>query len=364
MTCRWCVSEDGEFVLDLGEQPASDAFPSISDPGPDPRYPLRMWLCARCGLAQLVEDPTTPEEPRGVEPAALVAQAADAVSRVAAAGVLPAGASVLEYGSPHGGSWLPMLTRRGLRPAEAAERADVVLDCFGMMHWADQRVALRTRLERLADNGVLLLQYHSLAAIIHDGQWNALRHGHFAYYSTRSLHAMLAEVGLVPRFAWEFSLYGGTVLLAATRGGQIHSSVWELLSRETMAGTRDPRVVSGLQSQVSVASTALREWLEAAAQAGKRVIGYGAASRAVALLCRAGVDVELLPAVADASPAKAGRRMPGTRIPVIPAGELVAARPDVVLVFVPDILGEVRGRFPELAGVEWAVAEPTPRVLP
>ena len=86
--CRACGSASGAVVLDLGEQPASDYFPARDDPGPDPVYPLQMWLCASCGLAQLVSDPTVPEEPRAQEPAALVAQAADAVHRVAAAGFL------------------------------------------------------------------------------------------------------------------------------------------------------------------------------------------------------------------------------------------------------------------------------------
>src|ERR1700754_243102 len=104
--CRACRGRDGQIVLDLGQQPASDYFPKCDEPGPDPVYPLQMWLCATCGLAQLLDDPTVPEEPRGAEPAALVIQAQDAVERVAAAGLLPAGARVAEYGSPHGGSWL------------------------------------------------------------------------------------------------------------------------------------------------------------------------------------------------------------------------------------------------------------------
>ena len=104
------------MVLDLGSQPACDYFPTYDDPGPDPVYPLQMWLCSHCGLAQLLDDPTVPEEPKGAEPAALVAQAADAVARVAAAGLLPQGARVAEYGSPHGGSWLDMLVERGLKP--------------------------------------------------------------------------------------------------------------------------------------------------------------------------------------------------------------------------------------------------------
>ena len=117
--CRACGERSGQLVLDLGEQPACDYFPRCDDPGPDPVYPLQMWLCSSCGLAQLVADPTVPEEPRAAEPAALVAQAADAVSRVAAAGLLADGGRVAEYGSPHGGSWLELLAGRGLAPGRA-----------------------------------------------------------------------------------------------------------------------------------------------------------------------------------------------------------------------------------------------------
>src|SRR5580658_4588805 len=137
--CRACRGSAGQLVLDLGEQPACDYFPHRDDPGPDPVYPLQMWLCASCGLAQLLADPTVPEEPRGTEPAALVAQAADAVQRAAETGWLPERGVVAEYGSPHGGSWLGLLSARGLGPAGDGGQADVILDCFGLMHAADQR---------------------------------------------------------------------------------------------------------------------------------------------------------------------------------------------------------------------------------
>src|ERR1700744_6441713 len=217
--CRACRDRGGEVVLDLGQQPACDYFPKYDDRKPDPVYPLQMWLCANCGLAQLVADPTVPEEPRGAEPAALVAQAADAVGRVAAAGLLRPGRRVAEYGSPHGGSWLDLLAGHGLAPVPDGGQADVILDCFGMKHAADHGAARAERAARLAPGGVLLLQYHALDTIVSHGQWNALRHGHYAYYSTTALTAMLAAVGLSPRRAWEFELYGGTVLLAAARDG-------------------------------------------------------------------------------------------------------------------------------------------------
>jgi C-methyltransferase-like protein/putative zinc binding protein/methyltransferase family protein len=362
--CRACGGRAGHTVLDLGEQPASDYFPKYDDPGPDPVYPLEMWLCGQCGLAQLLRDPTVAEEPKGAEPAALVRQAADAVGRVAAAGLLPAGARVAEYGSPHGGSWLDLLRGRGLRLVGPDAEADIVLDCFGMMHERDQAAALRERASRLAPGGVLLLQYHSLNTIVRDGQWNALRHGHYAYYSTTALAAMLAAAGSSARTAWEFGLYGGTVLLAAGRvadGQQARpdDAVRRLLDAEAAAGIRDPGVLRGLQRDMEAKAAGVHDWLAAEYAAGHSVVGYGAASRSVALLCKAKVGQRLLPAVADASPAKHGLRMPGTSIPVIPPAEFAERRPDAVLLFVPDLLEEVRAAYPQVeeSGGRWVVAD-------
>jgi hypothetical protein len=359
--CRACRRSAGHLVLDLGEQPASDYFPARDEPGPDPVYPLQMWLCSSCALAQLLADPTVPEEPRGTEPAALVAQAADAVDRVSLAGLLPEKGTVAEYGSPHGGSWLGLVADRGLVPAEHGE-VDVIIDCFGLMHAADQHSALAERAARVAPGGVLLLQYHALSTIVRHGQWNALRHGHFAYYSATALTTMLGSVGFQPRTAWQFDLYGGTVLLAAARadeGSGPDDTVRSLLEDDDRVGVRDPLVFADLQRDVQAHATALHDWLASERSAGRKVLGYGAASRAVALLCQARVDRELLPAVVDASPAKQGLRMPGTDIPVTGPAELAASHPDAVVLFVPDLLAEVRDAFPEVeaAGGRWVDAE-------
>jgi hypothetical protein len=361
--CRACRSRTGDLVLDLGDQPPCDYFPPAGDPGPDPEYPLQMWLCAACGLAQLVADPTVPEEVRGAEPAALVEQAQDAVNRVATAGLARAGQRVAEYGSPHGGSWLGLLAGRGLTAVGDGEPADVVLDCFGLMHAADQAAALAQRAARVAPGGVLLLQYHSLEAIITGGQWNALRHGHYAYYSTTALVPMLARAGLRPCTAWRFSLYGGTVLLAARRAvdaaGPGDAAVDDLLVTEAHAGVTDPAVLRGLGDSALARARGLHDWLAAQNASGHRVLGYGAASRAVALLRRSGVDSALLPGVADASPGKQGLRMPGTDIPVISPGQLVKEQPDAVVLFLSDLLPEVRGTYPEIeaAGGRWVDAD-------
>jgi C-methyltransferase C-terminal domain/Putative zinc binding domain len=361
--CRACRGRAGELVLDLGQQPACDYFPRRDDPGPDPEYPLQMWLCSHCGLAQLAEDPTVPDEPRGAEPAALIDQAAEAVRRVSAAGLLREGGKVAEYGSPHGGSWLDLLAARGLKQVADGEPAEVIVDCFGMMHAADQSAALAQRAVRIEPGGILLLQYHALNAIVRHGQWNALRHGHYAYYSTTALQAMLAAAGLRARTAWSFELYGGTVLLAAQRKadhpGTPDDAVAALLADDAAIGVCDPVVLAGLQRDCEARAGGLREWLTAELHAGRSVVGYGAASRAVALLRRAQVDGRLLPAVVDASPAKQGLRMPGTDIPVVGPAELAARKPDAVLLFLADLRAEVSAAYPEVeaAGGRWVDAD-------
>ena len=127
---------------------------------------------------------------------------------------------------------------------------------------------------------------------------------------------MLAAVGFSPRTAWHFDLYGGTVLLAAVRdaddSGNARRDGQAVLAAEAAhRGARSGRAARAAARRQARA-VALHDWLAESAAAGKTVLGYGAASRAVALLRTAGVDGDLLPAVADASPAKRGLRMPGT----------------------------------------------------
>jgi C-methyltransferase C-terminal domain/Putative zinc binding domain len=359
-SCRFCRSDRGTLVMDLGPQPPSELFPPFDAPGPDPVFPLRLWMCGACALAQLADDMDVPEDPQGVQPDALTRQADDAVARLVTSEVLPRGGTVAEFPSPHGGSWLPLLRERGLVAAEVGKPADVVIDCcFGLMHANDQAAAIRARAAAVAPGGLLLVQFQSLAAILEHGEWNAVRHGHFAYYSVPVMRRMMADVGLPAFAAFRFPLYGGTVLMAGRAGGKPQEPLETLTDQEVEAGVLDPAAVAALGHAVRVGSSRLNDWLVAERRRGRRVYGYSAASRSVPLLHSAGVRRDLLAGVADASQAKHGSRIPGSDIPVIAPSDLVEAEPDSVLVFVPDLLDEVRAAMPaiESAGGRWVSAD-------
>jgi hypothetical protein len=72
-----------------------------------------------------------------------------------------------------------------------------------------------------------------------------------------------------------------------------------------------------------------------------RVLAYGAPARATTLLNWYGIGPELIEFTADASPTKQGRFIPGVRLPIRSPGELLAARPDDVLILAWDLADEI-----------------------
>ncbi len=197
MTCRACGSLRLETVLDVGAVAAADRFPSATAPIAATRPAIHCrWRCAAPVLWPTRRRRHRRRRATWSRTAALKDQAEAAVADVAEAGLL-VGSSVVEFGSPHGGTWMPLLADRGFtgRPASGTTPTDVVLDCFGMMHEPDQAAAVARRARATARDGVLLFQFHSLATIVRQGQWNALRHGHFAYYSLTALRSLFDAVG-------------------------------------------------------------------------------------------------------------------------------------------------------------------------
>ena len=325
--CRGCGKAELTRVLDLGKVPAADYFPFATDPvrAEEASHALAMDVCCVCGLAQLADDDTVADEPRGVEPQALKDQAEDgnpAGRRV--------GLAAWEYRprvrQPTRWHVDPATRRTWVHYRRRRRRTwcwTVSASCTNR----DQRGAFERRARVTAPDGVLLLQYHSIVTIVEQGQWNALRHGHFAYYSLTALMHLLGAVGMRVATAWEFDLYGGTVLVAAVHGAaEPDESVQRILATEEALGVTNPDCICRLQHNADQHVDSLRNWLEEEAEAGRTVLGYGAASRAVALFSRAGLNADLLAAVADASLAKQGRRMPGTDIPIVSPDELLAAK--------------------------------------
>ena len=75
---------------------------------------------------------------------------------------------------------------------------------------------------------------------------------------------------------------------------------------------------------------------------GRRTVAaYGAAAKGNTLMNYAGVRSDLLPYVVDRNPAKQGKFMPGSRIPIVPEVRLHQDKPDYVVILPWNLRDEV-----------------------
>ena len=343
--CILCGSRDGVIVLNLGAQPSPRHWPLPTDPLPDPTHALAMRLCHGCGLAQLDADDTTEPEVPVPEPRAVVDQARRAVTDLGRLGHLDGRATVVEFGSPHGGSWLPLLDL-----VSTDGPADLVVDSFGLMHERDLPAALARRSGALAGDGLAVFLIQPLGDIVAQRAWTALRHGHHGYFTLTSLRNALGTVGITPTSVLRYDLYGGVAVVLVSRGGEPDADLLAAYDDEARRGLAAPEGLACLADAVSASTNRLRSYLESHRAAGTRLFAYGAASKAVAELAMVGDASGAILAVGDASPAKQGRCMPGSRVPVISPAELVAADPREVLLLLPDLHDELLATHPQLTG--------------
>ena len=377
VACRGCGASGLVTVVDLGLQPACDHFPVVDAEArqPDPTWPLALVLCTECGLAQLSHDSPAPEEPLAVESATLRQHAIDVSARLVERLGLAPGTRVREYASHHGGSWRDALGAAGMacladaspvgegdaagvravgggrgadtEPTEPTDRkrpnelADVVVDNMSIIHAEDLQTELGERVAGLAPGGRLVIEFHQALPQVRQGQFDSIRHGHPLYFSLSSWRAAVRRFGLEVETAWAEDVFGGCLVAVARRGVEPDCAAGSVLRAEAQARLGTPEGYAPLARRAHEAGNGLRTLLESEAAAGRSVAGYGAGSKAVTFLGVAGVDSDLLPVIADLSPGKHGRRIPGTSIPIISPDELVARAPDTVVVLTWDIAREV-----------------------
>jgi hypothetical protein len=361
--CRGCGSEDTTRVVDLGAQPCADYFPPVETAGEDPRWPLELWLCRSCTLVQLGPvEPQLPELPLAIESATSLAHAETSVKEILRDHPEIAGRVVHEFASHHGGSWLGHLRAAGCRTTEGDERADLVVDVHGIVHEPAIGEMLGLRADRLAPSGLLLLEFHHLLPLVEGNQFDTIRHGHWSYLSLGAVVRLAAIHGLVVVSVREVDVFGGSLqvmLRHESAGIGADDSVREVLAREAAAGIDSEPRLTTLHEHAVRAATALHDLLAGYQADGRSVAAYGAPSKAPVLLDLAKVGPGLLPFTVDASPAKHGRRIPGSGVPIRSVDELRAARPDVVLVLTWDIVDEVMSQL-EADGAGWGATYVVP----
>ncbi len=365
--CRSCGSDLFSHVIDLGHQPSGTSFPLLDDPRTEPTYPVDLWRCDRCGLLQLGDRfSQIEEEISGVRSATHAAHAKSGTEALISELNLQPGMTYAHTRSPHGDGWEVELEAAGLLPARKDQPADLVLDIFGVMHSENFDHDFGETLEKMAPNGYFVIETQDALQLISQGEFATIRVGHPLYFNAHSLISALQRHGFAPISCSTTAAHGGALKLVAAKEGSADASVAARLTAEVAAGVGPGGDLSGIAQRMISTKSKLLDFLHSQQEAGVHVAGYGAPSRGVGLLNWLGVTSDLLPYTADLSPAKQGRRIPGTDIPIVSPAELILRRPDIVLILNYDMAPEVRRGLAELDdhGTRFFLPMPEPREMP
>jgi len=114
-----------------------------------------------------------------------------------------------------------------------------------------------------------------------------------------------------------------------------------LLEREEIAGLTTLSGYDGFQQKAEKIKDDLLTFLIDMKRDGKSVAAYGAAAKGNTLMNFAGIRPDLIDYVVDRNPAKQGKFMPGSRIPIVDEAKLSAYRPDYVVILPWNLKDEV-----------------------
>lgn len=402
MNCRHCATPLKHTFLDLGFAPPSNAYLRLEDLSkPEKYYPLKVKVCTHCWLVQ-TEDYAQADELFSADYAYFsstssgwLAHAASYAQDMIQRLQLNKNSHVIEIASNDGyllrnfvAAGIPCL---GIEPtastASAAEKLGIpVLREFFGEALGQQLAARHQQADLIAGNnvyahvpdindftrglkaalkpgGTITLEFPHLLSLIEQTQFDTVYHEHFSYLSLYTVTRIFKAARLRVWNVEEHPTHGGSLRVFgchAQDARQTTADVDALLAEETRRGLQTLATYTSFQTQAGRVKNDLLDFLIKQQRAGKTVAAYGAAAKGNTLLNFAGVKPDLLPFVCDAAPAKQGKFMPGSHIPILPPQALQDHRPDYVVILPWNIAYEVKQQNSNLAekGTKFVTAVP------
>jgi len=116
----------------------------------------------------------------------------------------------------------------------------------------------------------------------------------------------------------------------------------------------------GFERDAETAKAKLLQILVNAKLNGEQVVAYGAAAKGNTFLNYAGIKSDLIEYVVDKNPAKQGKWMPGSRIPIVDESRLRVDKPAIIVILPWNIRTEVLAQlaYTREWGAKFVVAQP------
>ena len=201
----------------------------------------------------------------------------------------------------------------------------------------------------LKTTGSLVLEFYNFESIISNSAFDQIYHEHISYFNFTTFSKLLKNVGLEAYKVEQVKSQGGSlrVFISFTGSQIIDKSVKTMLETE---GGLDaiksryllfPQKVAKIKRDASVL-------LEEKIRGGNRIAGYGASAKATVFLNFLNLSSSEIIAIADKSPIKQGKFIPGAAVPVVSPDELVKLNPKIIIIFAWNLRKEIRGLLKQI----------------
>lgn len=384
--CRSCGKTDLNTVLDLGEQPFANSLLDHPEQ-PEESFPLVMLFCEHCSLVQL-RNTADPEllfhHYLWVTGTSSTARQQAYRFRDESLKRIKGGIKkyVLEIASNDGTYLRPFMELGidvfGVDPAanivekSNAEGIPTRCDFFGetvaldiiqerghpdlviarnvLAHVSDLHDFGKGIAQLVGDNGLASIEFHYGGKIIDGLQYDSIYHEHLCYITAHSLTTLLDQCGLEVIDIEEGPISGGALIVYARKNASTRSpKVDSYLENEIITGCNDLATWHKFGDDVRRHRQLFIDMLDAELAAGQKIVGYGASARSSTLLNFCGISNNRLPMIADQNPLKHGKFTSGTRIPILPPEEVLATRPDTVVIlswnFLDEIINDLKNKY-------------------
>jgi 2-polyprenyl-3-methyl-5-hydroxy-6-metoxy-1,4-benzoquinol methylase len=407
-SCRFCHAPISLDLIDLGEQPLSNAYLTRErlEAGTEGFYPLHARVCESCWLVQ-ADDPVAHAtifddeyayfssysagwvahakryaeamtKRFGLGPTSLVAEVASndgyllqhfVGMGIPVLGIEPTAntaAAAIERGVRTEVTFFNAATGKVL--AERGFAADLMAANNVLAHVPDIADFVAGFPLLLKPEGVLTFEFPHLLKLIELVQFDTIYHEHFSYLSLLAVEKVLAAVGMKAFDVEQLPTHGGSLRLFCARAEASHAetqALRDLRAAEAAAGLATRAPYESFTARSEAVRDGFLAFLDRAAAEGKRVAAYGAAAKGNTFLNYAGVVAPRIEAVFDANPHKQDRYLPGSHVPILAPAKVAEVRPDYLVILPWNLKAEIMEQMALIRdwGGKFVIATPTVEIL-
>jgi SAM-dependent methyltransferase len=398
--CRLCGARLHRSLIDLGCVPLANR--TVAADETERSYPLQALICDSCALVQVADvappDTVAPPLPFLSSRSVTCVEQARRFAQVMRQRMgLGRDSLVIEIGSNDGyllrhfrAAGVPVLGIEPARNAAAmAEEAGIPTEIgyfsaetameIAVRHGRAELVVANNVLSHVPDlfdfaagfagilrpNGILSLQVPHLLSVVQRLQFDAFRHDTYSYLSLQVLERILRSVGLRVFDAERLPDHGGSLRVSACHAVSTHGArpgLKAVRQAEAFAQLDRRDFYSGFSDRAAAAREEIAGFVRIRQQAGRKVAAYGAAARGATLLNCCGLGREQVGCVADSDPAKHGRALPGSHVPIVPVQALLDDPPDDLLILPWPHVAEIAAQLQPLRGAGTQFWATMPRI--